>query len=368
MAERKWPRGIRPHGNGIEIRIYWRGRYVWEETVEGDAYRASDIAAAVQRRDELRSRLKLGLPLYRGDATATRSLFIDDAQDYLNTLDADYSTHLSYEGILNKYWLPVFGNWPTLEISTQAIKEELARHKTISQKTKKNILVPLRGALQHAGINPNPVAAIKLKRHQKPRIQRYQPPEVQALLAELSGQEQVYFALLLGTGLRPGEALGLQWPDYNGEEISVTKQIVRRRTKATTKTHESRQVYVPTWCRPYLNKHPTRFQGGPIFVNSRGEHFRDCDVFNLAWRDAHRKARVPYRIPYTCRHTRAAELLSAGVEPGRAAAQLGHTLEMFFRTYSEWIDEYSRQIDKSLLEGSNGANAGQMRSPKSKKP
>lgn len=62
-------------------------------------------------------------------------------------------------------------------------------------------------------------------------------------------------------------------------------------------------------------------------------------------------ANVAYRIPYTCRHTHAAELLSMGVEPGRAAAQLGHSLEMFFRTYSEWIDEYSKGEDTDKLNG-----------------
>ena len=39
---------------------------------------------------------------------------------------------------------------------------------------------------------------------------------------------------------------------------------------------------------------------------------------NAAWKEAHRRARVPYRIPHTCRHTRAAELLSTGVEPAEA--------------------------------------------------
>ena len=87
--------------------------------------------------------------------------------------------------------------------------------------------------------------------------------------------------------------------------------------------------------------------GGYIFVNSLGAHYRDTDVFNDAWRAAHRRA----RIPYTCRHTRAAELLSTGVDPADAAKQLGHTVEMFLRTYSEWIEEYHQNRDKLRFEG-----------------
>ncbi|NCU02273.1 site-specific integrase [Candidatus Macondimonas diazotrophica] len=351
MAAQRWPRGIDPHGRGIRIRLWRGGRLAWTETVPGDPYRASDLASAVRRREELQARLKLGLPLYRGDATATaRSLFIDAAQDYLNALDADHSTHLSYENILNRYWLPAFGGWPVDEISTAEIQKRLAGW-AVSQKTKKNLLIPLRGVLGHAGVNPNPVAAVRLKRHQKPPILRYRPEEVSALLSALRGQDRLYFAVLFGTGLRPGEALALQWSDYNGEELFVHRSVVRRRLKATTKTHSARRVVVPTWVRTLLRATPTRFAGGYIFVNTKGRHYRDTDVFNAAWQEAHRRTRIPYRIPYTCRHTRAAELLSTGVEPGDAAKQLGHTVEMFLRTYSEWIEEYQQNRDKARFDG-----------------
>ena len=67
----------------------------------------------------------------------------------------------------------------------------------------------------------------------------------------------------------------------------------------------------------------------------------DSDLMAKEWKKAHEVTGIAYRIPYTCRHTRAAELLSAGVNPAAAAKQLGHTVEMFLRTYSEFIDEYS---------------------------
>jgi integrase len=83
-----------------------------------------------------------------------------------------------------------------------------------------------------------------------------------------------------------------------------------------------------------------------MFTNQHGRHCMDTDIFNDAWRAAHKRARVPYRIPYVCRHTRAAQLLSSGIEPGDAAKQLGHSLEMFLRTYSEWIDEYAKNRNR----------------------
>jgi integrase len=359
MAERtKWPTGINPNGNGIRIRLFRGGAVIYSETVEGDPYSKSDLAAAVRRREQLKSRLALGLPLFEGD-DAPAVQFSKAAQDYMDTLEADYSTSLGYENALNRYWLPEFGHWIISDISTKHIKNVLAKLRDISPKTKKNILIPLRGVMAHAmddgTIKINPAAAVKLKKHQKPKVERFMPQERDAILGNLEGQAKVYFAVLFGCGLRPGEALGLQWPDYDTEQLYVHRQIVRRKIKSTTKTHESRRVHVPPWVRRILKNHTaTRFSKKPegwIFLNGLGKHYSDTDVFNDAWRKALAKSKVPYRIPYVCRHTRAAELLSSGVEPGKAAKQMGHTLEMFYRTYSEWIDEYSGSADKFRLDG-----------------
>ena len=69
------------------------------------------------------------------------------------------------------------------------------------------------------------------------------------------------------------------------------------------------------------------------------------------WKRAHTATDTAYRIPYTCRHTRAAELLSIGIAPAEAAKQLSHSLQMFLDTYSEFIDEYCSEQDPLRFEG-----------------
>jgi len=267
----------------------------------------------------------------------------------MNTLEAKRSTSMSYVGILNRYWLPKFERSPVSSISTSAIKSVLAAV-PVSSKTKRNILIPLRGVLAYAEVNPNPADGVRLKRQQRTPIDRYLPAERDALLNRLEGQNRAYFALLFATGLRPGEALGLEWADYDGEQLSITKQITRRRKESTTKTSVRRTVFVPTWCRSYLADLPSRFAGQQMFVNTSGAPYLDTDVFNVAWQKAHARARIPYRIPYTCRHTRAAELLSSGIDPADAAGQLGHSVEMFLRTYSEWMAEWAGKKDNSRFD------------------
>lgn len=344
MAE--YPKGIRPAGRGLRIRIWKGGKLAHSEILPGDLGK-THIAAAVKRRNDLAAMVRLGIALHEDDHGIRP--FASVAQDYLSALEAKRSTSLSYENILNRYWLPAFGRWPVDRITASDIKLAIASV-NVSSKTKRNLLIPLRGALAFGGVNPNPCDGLRLKRHQKPPVSRYTPEERAALIERLEGQTQAYFALLFATGLRPGEALGLTWPDWDGEELSISKQITRRRKEPSTKTSMRRRVFVPTWARPYINALPSRFAGGHMFVNTQGKPYLDTDVFNETWRKAHTRARIPYRIPYTCRHTRAAELLSAGIDPADAARQLGHSTEMFLRTYSEFMVEYAANKSRSRFD------------------
>ena len=76
-------------------------------------------------------------------------------------------------------------------------------------------------------------------------------------------------------------------------------------------------------------------------MNTVGGPHLDTDMFNGEWKRVHRLARVSYRIPYTLRHTRAAELLSQDASPALAAKQLGHSVHLFLNTYSEYMEAYS---------------------------
>lgn len=331
-----YPAGIKPHGAGLRIRIFRAGEVAHQETLKGDCG-TRHLKAAIKRRQELQSLLLHGLSITQESILS----FKDAAQEYMNLLDAKHSTVTSYRNIIKRYWLPKFEKLPVTTISTKDIKIALASF-DVSPKTKKNLLIPLRGVLDHAEVNPNPCNAVKIKQRQKEQVKRYSPEERDKLLSQLDGDIKAYFVLMFGCGLRPGEVLGLKWCDYKDGHLNIEKQITRRRLEPSTKTGYRRRVFVPQWVRPHLNLE-SRFTSEWIFANAKGNHHQDTDRFNEAWAEAHTRAKVRYRIPYTCRHTRAAELLSAGVLPPAAAAQLGHSVEMFFRTYSEWIEDYSQQ-------------------------
>jgi integrase len=332
--------GIERQGRGLRIRIYFKGT-AYTETDVGPCDNAH-IIRAVKRREWLLSRLRVGLPIVEGD----QRLLGEVAKSYFDSLAVKTSTLRSYMNIWKAYWEPRFTRLSPDVLTTAMIRKALSDIE-VSVKTKKNALIVLSGILRHADVNPNPCSPIRFKRDQKQKIERYTPEEWQKLLSRLEGGAKVYFSLLRATGLRPGEAIALEWSDYSGEEISVTKAIVRG-SLVSTKTNTARKVYVPNWARSCLDQHVTRFAGKQIFLNTQGNRHCDTNDLNKAWKKAHVKARVPYRIPYTLRHTRAAELLSPGASVPLAAKQLGHSVQMFLNTYSEYMEVYSDEDIRSL--------------------
>lgn len=351
MGKRIWPPGIYPSGKGLRIKIFKGSKCIYSETIEGDAHSKAFIRSVAKRRDYLESRKRLGLPFSGEETDSNAAIFAEAAQEYLHLLgDRKASVRQEYLNGLNYYWMPVFKNMLCHEITEAQIKTVLASH-AIGWKTKRNALTPLRGVLDHAKVNPNPAKAVQPKKGQKKPINRYTPDEREKLLTKLSGDAKVYFSVLFGCGLRPSEAMALTWDRWDGEYLLIDRGVVRGRIDDSTKTHKARKVYVPTWVRPLLNSMASRFAGGFVFVNQRGGHFTAPETYNKRWAEAHKKARIPYRNPYTCRHTRAAEMLSGGSSRyAEMAAQMGHSLEMFLNIYSELIDEYSSK-DNSIFEG-----------------
>lgn len=350
MVGRRWPECISDNRGRPRVRIRKDKRVVFDETLNVSIDTKSGLEQAIRLRDEVKHRLALGLAIHSNEQSE-RVLFADAAQAFIDQLDNAFSTETGYISCINSWWMPAFHNRMLDEITSKEIRE-IINSRRAAFKTKKNALIAVRGVFALYDINPNP-ANIKVRNtDQKEPVYRYRPEERNQLLSSLNGEHLVYFALLFGCGLRPsGEPLGLTWSDYDGTKLTIKKQIVRRKFKDTTKTYRQRQVVVPDWVKPILENHETRFRNGHIFLNSQGNPHRDADRFNLAWRAAHEKMGIPYRIPYTCRHTRAAELLSAGVEPMEAANQLGHSLEMFYRTYSEFIEEYCTPKDPDRFNG-----------------
>ncbi len=68
------------------------------------------------------------------------------------------------------------------------------------------------------------------------------------------------------------------------------------------------------------------------------------------WEPTLRRLGMRYRPPYNTRHTYATMMLMAGMTPAFCAKQLGHSVEMFLRTYAKWIDGRQNALEMNRLE------------------
>lgn len=287
-----------------------------------------------------------------GSEQDTNTPFKVVAQQFLDQSDLKLSTYKSYIQLLNQYWMPAFANRPIYTIKPSQIRTVLAQH-DVSQKTKKNALIPLRQvfrlALEEEIVLSNPVDAVRIKKHQRPKIQRFTPSEKQRILSRLSGDSLLFFTLAFETGMRTGELLALNWEDITADTILVERAMVRREI-TETKTHKVRTVFVSKQLGQFLMNQPGRFAGGPLFKDTNGNQRRETKKYLAEWTETLKECRMTYRRPYTCRHTRASEMLMAGVEPAFAAKQLGHTTEMFLNIYAEWISGVKDKDQIRLLD------------------
>lgn len=356
------PKGISCHGRRLKIRVQHNGRkYIRYTTPSKDPLSKASVAEAIRITDELNARLRLGLAVDDdNDSVAAPSiLFEEAAQNYLDQLDVEYSTAKTYKALLERYWLPALSGFLINEIKPMKISATIKRL-PISRKTQRNALGPLRGIFDWAIENnyavTNPCLGIRIRKHQPVDLDPFTEKEKAAILGAIdklygsAHQRRIYYTVLFETGLRPSEALALTWPDYDGEYLTICKAIVMGRHKHSTKTHVSRKVYVPAAVRRLLNNHSTRFKHEHIFVNQHGGPYLNNSRLDEHWRNILTTAKVRYRRPYNCRHTYASIGLSSGLEPGFLAAQLGHSLEIFYRNYATWISEARNHLQFQKLD------------------
>lgn len=343
--QRKYPTGCRPSNKGgIEIRWKHNGTAHSEYLAETPNAAGLKRASGIRKERMLTQKMAYHYGVHTDTDSSTITLFAEAAQEYLNRADLEATTRGNYKNALNKYWMPALGEKPIAMITTKDIRQVMAGMTEISRKTQRNVIIPLRQVMKHAidmeHISSDPAASISIRKGQKPQPDPFSLEEREAILSHLTGQEYFFYLMAFETGLRsPSEIIALNWRDFDGKTLDITKARVIRKLKLNTKTNEARKVLVTQRLRKELLKQKMKADAEWIFSNSHGGPCMDADLFNIAWRKALSAAGIRYRRAYNCRHTYASLGLKAGARPAFLASQLGHSLQMFYTTYAKWISE-----------------------------
>jgi integrase len=237
----------------------------------------------------------------------------------------------------------------------------------LSAATVGHIVATLRNALGQAvsdGDLTTNVAMVELPRVDRPPVEAMTPAMAQAILRAVQGDGTpehppdrlaALWTLLLGTGLRLGEACALDWRDVvlgdptSGRQGSVT--VRKGKTKAASRT-----IPLPAFVVAALQRHkvttPRYGAAEPVFMGERTYKRLTVGVASHAFPKLMTNAGLPRITPHKLRHGTATLLHQQGVPMRDIADILGHSSpSITARTYAHVSQDSRRKAMDTLDEG-----------------
>lgn len=253
----------------------------------------------------------------------------------------------------------------TVEYDMEPLSDKtvLAYHRLISiilAQAEKEMLVPYNAA---AKATP-PKAAKKAPNY-------FQPETISEILKALEAEPlkwQLITHMLLVTGCRRGEIMGLKWDkvDFKTNRVKIDRELIISKSKgvheSTTKTNDIRYLTLPTETMVLLRKHKREqlrlqlangdrwIDSGYVFTQDNGDHMNPDSVTGWLYGFSRRHG-LPHINPHAFRHTVASVLLANGTDIVTVAAQLGHasasTTENF---YAHIIEENKAKASECIAD------------------
>jgi integrase len=311
------------------------------------AVSAKSRAEAVQKMRKLQRQLDDGLPA--PDSSITVAQLVDRWLDEVNRHQVTTSTAKNYRAMAEHHIKPAIGKKKVASLTTSDVDRFLSKKTDdgLSVSTVRRIRNVLSQALDQ-GIRWDFVIRNVAKLSRSPRGVRPEgrslsPEQARQLLYALRGHHnEALYALMLSTGLRRGEALGLQWRDFDEDNgVFLIRRALTREDGALvtkdTKTPKSRRaVNLPWPLLKQLKSHRAEqnaerlksgkawTNSGHIFATSVGTPIDPRNMYR-EFRDVCRAAGIGYWHPHELRHSAASLMLAQGVKIQVVSEVLGHS-------------------------------------------
>src|SRR5713101_2913215 len=267
------------------------------------------------------------------------------------------STQSSYRTNLNRYVLPWLGGTRLRDLRKGDIQAWLSAlsESGLSRQTVKNIWSALssvlRSAVDWGYIEVNPAHGVRFPARQpKTAVFLPTPDQVAQILKQLPEPSYTLMLLLVGTGLRVGEAIGLRREDIdlNRENLTVRRDVWHGRVNSPKYVASERVIPLG----PVLADHlqcKLNGEGSWIFAGSSG---KPLDPRNLAKRQLHSvldRLEIPRFSWHRLRKLHSTYLGDLSVSPRIMQAQLGHAdAALTLNVYTQLIPESQRRAIESL--------------------
>ncbi len=273
-----------------------------------------------------------------------------------------HSTRGGYASAV-RFWKATLADKPLRGLKTSDLLAALAGRAHLSGKTVNNYVSVLREALQLAVLDrmvpDNAAASVPRAKHQKPPVDPFTADEAFRIIAALpAGPIANLVEWWFFSGIRTSEMAGLRWAqvDLVSKRMQISEALVRGVAKSSTKTGVVRQVILNSRALAALQRQreDTEAAGEHVWLDPRyGTPWSEERAFRRSfWTPTLKRLGIRYRRPYNMRHTYATMMLMAGMTPAFCAGQMGHSVDIFLRTYAKWIPGAADAAEMAKLEAS----------------
>ena len=280
-------------------------------------------------------------------------------------------TYREYKATLHRYVRPKLGARRLTSLRPQDV-QDLYTDLQAKGKSARLTHVLLKGALKQAVawqmLAKNPADYVTPPKREAPRkMHAMTQDEVERFLAAVDSSRWAPFLhLLVGTGLRPSEALALRWRDVDlaAGTLTVRRSVQWDKEKKQhvynePKTRSSRRtIPLPYGLTRILAEHMESAAGnGPgdlVFTTRSGKPGGHRTIVQEAFKPALRRAGLDEAIRlYDLRHTHATLLLLVGVHPKVVSERLGHasvaiTLDVYSHVMPGMQEQAAEKLDAMM--------------------
>lgn len=209
------------------------GKQTHRRIVLGSVEHLVDEAAARQAVSALCIDINAGDARINANATTIFELAEHYRQRELrpDTVWKTYSTKVTYEGYLNKWILPRWGNYALARVNAGEVElwlRSLTLARASCAKIRNLMSVLFNHGIRYEICERNPIRLVRQSAKRKTVPVVLTPMEVQRLLSALALRERTLVVVAFGTGLRMSELFALKWRDVNFQtnEVNIVRSIV----------------------------------------------------------------------------------------------------------------------------------------------
>jgi integrase len=315
-------------------------------------------------------------------------IFADYAERSIALQKYDVEGHVleAKQQILERDILPYFGSRKINSLQQSEIREWQNR---LAERLSLGTIKKYRGVLNHilddawrdGLISENPVSKVKLPKNTNAKVFRtdmlpFSENEIDLILKNAKGQFRWFLQFSMFTGIRPGEAVALDWADicFDSKKIKVSKTtkrsgdggyiIGKAKTSASNRSIDMLPQVEEALRAQFLE---TGLKNQKIFLNRWGKRWHTPDFLNIKFKLLLKKIGLAQRNIYNTRHTFASQMLAKKIDIGWISKTMGHAnIQITLQKYAKFVpkDENERELFLSQFvtlfvtpKENNGSNA-----------